>query len=105
MATYRKCGFCGSNVTVHQTKCPYCYRDLRAVREGGRTEGSGGGKLFRKGLFYVIMAGGAYAIATGRTPLDLTFNMPEIVTNMVLPGVVLLGAVLMFIGIIRALTG
>lgn len=104
MTNYRRCGFCGSNVTVHQTKCPYCYRDLKVVL-GGRTESSGGGKFFRKGLFYVIMAGGAYAIIMDKTPLHMTLNVPEIVPNMVLPGVVLLGAVLMFIGIIRALTG
>lgn len=105
MANYRRCGFCGSNVTVHHTKCPFCYRDLRAIRESGGTESSGGGKLFRKGLFYVIIAGGVYAVAMGKTPLTLTFAMPEMVTSMVLPGFVLLGAVLMFIGIIRALTG
>ena len=104
MTNYRRCGFCGSNVTVHQTKCPYCYRDLKVIL-GGRTESSGGGKLFRKGLFYVIVAGAAYAVINGKTPLDLTFNVPEIVSNVVLPGVVLLGVVLMFIGIIRALTG
>ncbi len=105
MANYRRCGFCGSSVSVHQTKCPFCYRDIDPIREGGRTESSGGGKLFRKGLFYVIMAGGVYAVAMGKTPLTLTFAMPELVTSMGLPGVVLLGAVLMFIGIIRALTG
>jgi hypothetical protein len=105
MANYRKCGFCGSNVTVHQTKCPYCYRDLKVARAGGGTESSGGGKMFRKGLYYVILAGGVYAIVMDKTPLHLTFTMPEIVTNFVLPGVVLLGVVLMFVGIIRALTG
>ena len=103
MAIMRQCGFCGSRISVHLTKCNFCCRDLHAYKpELDRQEGGSGGPFFRRGLYIVALAGVIRFLISGRSPITIPFEVSAIVPGLLLPALFILGGGLIVWGVLRS---
>src|SRR2546430_6601074 len=61
----RQCAFCGKRIAAHLNQCPFC-REMQPLQPQvrlSRTSGGAGGRQTRRGLLYMLLAGGIYYFA------------------------------------------
>src|SRR5712692_2012981 len=60
----RRCVFCGKQIAVHLTQCPFCREAVPQVQLSRRT-GPDGRQQIRRGLLFMLLAGVIYYFAAG----------------------------------------
>ena len=81
----RRCAYCGKQIAVHLTQCPYCREAVPQVQLSRRM-GPNGRVQMRRGLLYMLLAAIIYFFAAGyAAPLWLPVQVLPVVTNILVP--------------------
>lgn len=99
----RQCAYCGKYVDENLSQCPFCREELGpavAVPSWGREEGK---QYIRRGLLYMLMAAVIHYFASGFAPVEIPVQVPEALTQYLLPFLFLLGLGLVAYGLYRRL--
>src|SRR5947207_15343001 len=92
IADKRRCVFCGKHIAAHLTQCPFCREAVPQVQLSRRT-GPDGRRQIRRGLLYMLLAGGIPYFSAGYAdPLNISLPAP------LLPLVTQYGTPLLFLG-------
>lgn len=84
-AETRRCVYCGKNMAVHLTQCPFCREAVPQVNLSSR-RGPDGRKQIRRGLLFMLLAAFVYYFAGGYgAPLRMPVEIVPAVTNYLLP--------------------
>ena len=87
----RRCAYCGKQIAVHLTQCPYCREAVPQVQLSRRM-GPNGRVQMRRGLLYMLLAAVIYYFAAGyAAPLWLPVQILPMVVKYLLPLLFLAG--------------
>ncbi len=95
----RQCAFCGTFVDEDAKQCPDC-REMIPARIKIQTVRHGWAEI-RRGLVLMLLATGAFYLASPQSKLPLPFAIPQAVTTYLLPAVFVLGLGFAVYGIAR----
>jgi hypothetical protein len=84
-AETRRCVYCGKNMAVQLTQCPFCREAVPQVHLS-RRRGPNGRQQMRRGLLFMLLAAVIYYFAGGYgAPLRIPIEIVPSVTNYLLP--------------------
>jgi hypothetical protein len=84
-AETRRCVYCGKNMAVQLTQCPFCREAVPQVHMSHR-RGPNGRQQMRRGLLFMLLAAVIYYFAGGYgAPLRIPIEIVPAVTNYLLP--------------------
>jgi hypothetical protein len=98
----RRCVFCGKNMAVRLTQCPFCREAVPQVQLS-RRKGPDGRHQIRRGLLYMLLAGVIHYFAAGYgAPFQIPLPVPvlPLVTQYLTPLVFLGGLGLTLYGLL-----
>src|SRR5260370_38567464 len=82
----RPCVFCGKSMLAHLTRCPHCREDVPQVQLSSRKR-TGGRHEIRRGLLYMLLAGGIQYFAAGHINVPLPIGGSPLVNALRAPAV------------------
>lgn len=99
----RQCAYCGKQIGVQLTQCPFCREAVPQVQLS-RRRGPDGRQQTRRGLLCMLLAAVGYYFAGGYgAPLRIPIEIVPAVTNYLLPLLFLSGLGLTLYGLVQKL--